>query len=491
MTLLIIDAGSSSVRTLLFNDDATLIPGAVVSQPHQFTTTPPGAATIDALELRSRIESCLDEILEHPAARDIRVVGMAAFVGNMLGLDSAGEPVTPIYTYADTRSAEDVEHLKTLVDGESLHQRTGCLLHTAYQPGRLHWLRRTEPDVFARVTLWTDFATYLYSSWFGQAACSYSVAAWTGMLNRADLTWNHRWLSVLGMTESQFPPLADYDETLRGLTDGYAARWPALRDVPFCLAVGDGAAANIGSGCADEQHIALTVGTTAALRLVSSEILPPAPPGLWSYRVDAAHHLIGGATSEGGNIFSWARDTLRLDNSDDLNAQLMNREPDVHGLTFLPLLAGERSPGWVANATGSVVGLRLSTTPLDILQAALEGVALRLSLIADQLETLSGSDANVMGGGGALSASPAWAHMIANALNRPLHITEESEITARGAAILALHALNEVPLSAYPPAVAYTIEPIPEVVERLKAARERQIDLYRRLILGEIDESGV
>ncbi len=269
MTILVIDAGSSSVRTLLFNDDATLIPGAVVSQPHQFTTSPPGAATMDAAELRARVESCIGGILAHPAAHDIHVVGMAAYVGNMLGLDSANEPVTPIYSYADTRSADDVDFLKTQVDIESLHQRTGCLLHTAYQPGRLYWLRRTEPDLFARVTLWADFATYLYTHWFGEAACSYSVAAWTGMLSRSELTWTRKWLEILGMNESQFPSLADYNDFARGLTPAYADRWPALRDVPFCRAVGDGAAANIGSGCADESHIALTVGTTAALRLVS------------------------------------------------------------------------------------------------------------------------------------------------------------------------------------------------------------------------------
>src|SRR5262249_19317331 len=155
----------------------------------------------------------------------------------------AGEPVTPIFTYADTRSAEDVEHLKTLVDAESLHQRTGCLLHTAYRPGRLHWLRRTEPDTFARVALWTDFATYLYSNWFGQASCTFSAGVWKGILTRADLGWSRQWLDVLGMNAALFPPLADYDDMVRGMTDAYTARWPALRDVPFCLAVGDGAAA--------------------------------------------------------------------------------------------------------------------------------------------------------------------------------------------------------------------------------------------------------
>src|SRR5690606_12169229 len=137
MTVLILDIGSSSARALLFDTDARLIEGAVVSQPHQFMAEPPGAAVMDALELRARVEGCIDAILTHPAARDIQVVGMATFVGNMLGLDEHGEPVTPIYAYADTRAAEDVAELRGRVDPEYIHQRTGCIIHTAYQPARL------------------------------------------------------------------------------------------------------------------------------------------------------------------------------------------------------------------------------------------------------------------------------------------------------------------------------------------------------------------
>jgi gluconokinase len=474
MTVLVLDIGSSSARALLFNDRAELIPGASVSQPHAFTTTPPGAATLDPVRLRGEAEACLDAILQHSAARDIRVVGMATFVGNVLGVDTAGEPVTPIYTYADTRSAEDVEGFKRELDAEHIHQRTGCLLHTAYQPGRLAWLKRTEPDLYERAHLWLDVGTYLYRVWFArEVPCSYSVASWSGMLNRADLTWNNPWMQALNLNESALPPLADIGDTVMGLNAAYAERWPALRDVPFCLAVGDGAAANIGCGCVDESHIALTVGTTAALRMVSRDILPTAPPGLWAYRVDAAHHLIGGATSEGGNIFQWVEQTMQLEA--DWSARLANRPPDAHGLTFLPLLAGERSPGWVGDATGALVGMRLSTTPLDILQAALEGVALRLSLIADQLGQ---RNAPIVGGGGALAASPEWAQMIANALNRPLSIPQEKEITARGAAVLALNAIGAGALNAFPPQAAYPIEPQPEYAAVLRGARQRQVDLY-------------
>jgi len=481
VTVLVIDVGSSSVRALLFDDQARPVPGAVASRSHSFTTVPPGAATADAIALRDAAEACMDEVLQHPGAREIRAVGMDTFVGNVLGVDHRGVPVTPMFTYADTRSADDVAALKTRIDGEESHQRTGCILHTAYQPGRLLWLRRTEPFTFAGVNRWIDIGTYLYTGWFGESAASYSVASWSGMFNRDKLDWDEAWLYVLEMGKNHFPELADYNNAKRGLRDEYAKRWPALRDVPFCLAVGDGAAANVGSGCVDESHIALTVGTTAALRVVSTTTLPPVPPGLWSYRADAAHHLIGGATTEGGNIFQWARDTLKLD--EDVEAQLASREPDAHGLTFLPLLAGERSPGWATHATGAITGLRLSTTPLDILQAALEGVALRLSLIADQLGSIVQPDATIIAGGGALVGSPAWAQMIAHALNRPIHITEEPEITARGVAILTLVACGRGQLADYPPAIDRVITPNPEHAAILREARERQVRLYHQVVM--------
>src|SRR5690606_11306382 len=123
---------------------------------------------------------------------------------------------------------------------------------------------------------------------------------------------------------------------------------------------------------------------------------------------------------------------------------------------------------WAGNATGSILGLRLSTTPIDIVQAAMEGVALRLSLVCEQLAELVTPDSMVMAGGGALSASPAWAHMVANALNRPMQVIGEKEVTARGVAIRTLHAIIHNSLSAHPPDIVYTIEPIPAVVDMLR-----------------------
>ena len=506
MTVLVLDIGSSSARALLFDDQARLIPGASVQRKYQMETTPPGAATLDAETLRRVVELCVDDILQHEAAQTIRAVGLATFVGNLLGLDAAGEPLTPVYLYADTRCADDVAALYAQVDANEVLQRTGCRLHSAYHPARLNWLARTEPELFSSVHLWVDFAAYLFLHWFGVAVSSYSVASWSGLLNRQSLEWDRDWLALLSKPAPiHLPTLHDYDHFLGALRSPYARRWSPLKNIPFCLAIGDGAAANIGSGCVDASAIALSLGTTAALRIsvptstqlgdTSIQQSPPLhesfrrkpewgtggeviiPSGLWGYRITRDLHLLGGATSEGGNLHRWARDTLLLpENAVD---QIAARPVGEHGLTVLPLLAGERSPGWAADATGSIVGLRLSTTPLDVMQAMFESLAVRLALVREQVSDHAAANASIIGNGGALS--PYLAQLIADACNQSVHVTAETEITSRGVALLALRAIGKnVPFDK--PEIAAVSNPRPEAVIALNAARERQIRLYDKLV---------
>jgi len=469
MQVLILDIGSSSVRAMTFNERGDLLHSA--KRNYAFDVIPPGASMMDADVLRGHVESALTEILTLISPGEIAAVGMDTFVGNVLGVDRSGNAITPIYTYADTRSAPDVIALRERIDVKEMHERTGVVHHTAYLPARLNWIRRTQPDLFNQVDQWVDFATYLYRRWFGDPSIpmSYSVASWSGMLNRKSLEWDDRWLDILNLSKISLPPLADYNASVQGHVD-----LPHMSSVPFFLALGDGAAANVGTGCMTPAKIALTLGTTAALRVVTNSTRPNVPFGLWNYRVTQDLHLIGGATSEGGNIFQWAKQTLNLTDA-QVNA-LDERPPDSHGLTFLPLLAGERSPGWEANATGAVIGLRLSTTPQDLLQAAMEGVAFRLAAIADQMDV---PDAAVIGSGGALS--PVWAQMIADALNRPVDVlADQKAITAWGTAALVFQALG-VDVQVLNTVIGATYLPKPDHAAIMADAKRRQHDLYHLL----------
>ncbi len=480
MTFLAIDVGSSSVRAILFDRDANVVEGSTVSRKYSFNVTADGGSTIDAEFLRGLVEQCIDEVLTHPSANTIRGVGMATFVGNLMGVDKEGQALTPIYTYADTQNSEDVELLAKEMDAYSTHQRTGCRLHTAYHPARLHWLRRTQPELFSAVNCWMDFSCYLYAAWFGKTVCSFSVASWSGLLNRQALVWDEEWLAQLGLNPDQFPLLSDFTNVQTGLVSAYASRWSVLPDIPFYLAVGDGAAANAGMGASTPSKLALTIGSTAALRILYplTDQIPTVPKGLWAYRLDKDHHLVGGATSEGGNVFQWLQTMFPSLDFEREQETIMQRSADSHGLTCLPLFNGERSPGWNSSATATLHGLRLSTTPTDVFQAALEGVALRLALIAGQLSTIP--ETIYIGGGAALS-SPMWVQMICNAINRSVQFVQELEPTAHGVALLLRYAVDSVPLGTYTPVTARTFTPQSENVVRMKAASERQANLYRRL----------
>ena len=480
MTLLVIDLGSSSARTLLYCDEARLIEGAHCSRKHDFAIDNDGRADADAAALKALTEACLDEILQHPAAKDIRAVGMASFAGNWLGVDAQGLACTPVLTYADTRGRRQIPELNARLNGAvaDYHQATGCFLHPAYLPAQFAFLRSTKPKTVARIQRICDIGAYLYRQWFGrEAPMSYSLASWSGLLDTLGLCWHDSYVRQLvgASLVEKLSPVCDFDAIQVGLKDAYARRWPQLRDAPFFLALGDGAVANVGSGAVDAGHIALTIGTTSALRVVKHS--NRLPEGLWRYLVRRDMPLVGGATSEGGNVFQWVVEALGLEES-SLEARLRARRPDQHGLTVLPLLAGERSPGWQPNASGTIHGIRRNTSKLDILQAQLEAVAIRLSLIFDMLK---GPESAVMAGGGALQSSPVWAQMIADAFGAPIQLLAETEITGRGVALLLRERLDGTPLDAQPPRVSQVVDPDPVNVHVYRAARERQMELYRRL----------
>jgi gluconokinase len=223
------------------------------------------------------------------------------------------------------------------------------------------------------------------------------------------------------------------------------------------------------------------MGTSTAVRVVLESEPATVPDGLWCYRVDRQLPLMGGALSEGGNILNWLGQILQLPaNAEALAAAI---PPDSHGLTFLPLLAGERSPGWAGEARGILTGISLGTTPLAILRAALEGVACRVALVYQLLSAalpLGGSDkSHLVGSGGTLQHSPAMAQIIADVIGMPLTISIAPEASARGAAMLALLAIHAMPdLSAYPFYAGTVLEPDSGRHALYQAAIERQKALY-------------
>ena len=216
---------------------------------------------------------------------------------------------------------------------------------------------------------------------------------------------------------------------------------------------------------------------------VGADPLHDVPWGLWCYRADRRRSLLGGALTEGGNLFDWMTRSLNLADAPDMERALAEIPPDSHGLTILPFLAGERSPGWAGDARGAIHGLTLNTEPLHIVRAGLEAVALRLSLVYSHLGEAGSRVQQVIAGGGAARRSQAWLQIIADAIGRPVVASPVGEPSGRGAALMALEAAGEISdLDAAPdfPGTAYAPD---EQNHRLyRQALERQGRLYTALV---------
>src|SRR6185369_10056405 len=208
---------------------------------------------------------------------------------------------------------------------------------------------------------------------FGETATSISMASGTGLFNQQECRWDEETVKLLPIVLEQLPSIVDLNQPMSGLGSEFTSRWPALGSIPWHLPLGDGACSNIGSGSVDSSRFTLMIGTSGALRAVTNANDFAVPDGLWSYRIDGRRRILGGALSNGGNLFAWMRETLKL--PDDIESALASVEADSHGLILLPHLSGERSPGWHDAATAVIAGLRLSTRPADILRAGFEAVA--------------------------------------------------------------------------------------------------------------------
>ena len=438
MTVLALDVGSSSVRAQCFDEHAE--PVDELRQEKYDGRDPDEIVALVRKVIGGRDEGA-------------DAVGTSCFGHALLALDENGRPLTGILGWRDTRSADAAEWLRRRLDSAAVHARTGAYLHPAFWPAKLAWLAETEPEVFRSAARFVSLCDYLYEQLRGGTpAASLSIASGTGLLDLALGEWDADLLAVLGVDVSLLPRLSSEPD------DG--GWYPALID---------GACSNLGAGCTGTSRAALMVGTSGALRILYETERPQPRPGLFMYRLDERRVVEGGALSDGGNLHAWLEHTLA-----DASGSLTERSPEEHGLSFLPFLGGERSTGWDPDATGAIAGLTFDTTPRDIRQAGLEGVALRFAAIAELLPEVQ----ELVATGGALRSEPEWTQLMADALARPVTASAVEEASLRGAAVAVLERLGYEAASA---PLGDVFHPREVLAEAYRSARERQQQLYEEL----------
>jgi sugar (pentulose or hexulose) kinase len=491
---LAVDVGSSSVRCTALKDCSSDLP-AVLAQS-RVPVALSGDGTFDApgllADVRAAVAACIASVPDAADAAAVAELHLTTFVGNLVAVGASGSPVSPLFTYAQRHPPPRLPRAAAIAH----YDRTGTPVHSAYAAAFAAAHRATAGGgapapaaasaahratagggapapaaASAAVDVWTGLSGYLLASWAAvhprRVGLSASEAGWAGLLRlhpdgatgdygdgSSALDYDDGALSLAGISRDQLPPIRGdgfaLSVPLAALIGGAEASWSNSATVRVTLAIGDGAAATVGSlprpwrAHADGGVFALTVGTSAALRAVlprrallralcacaatSSDFdsdntvaagaadnssrarclrcgrLRLSRLGLWAYPFADGVMLVGGALTDGGSLTSHvaaALGTSPAATTDAIASSNDNHSTGGGGGKFdedslrpspvlcLPFWSGERSTGWQGGARGVWAGLDYANTrPEALLHAAMDGVAFRLRAILDALRTV-------------------------------------------------------------------------------------------------------
>jgi gluconokinase len=467
--ILALDLGTSSARALVLSPDASPVPGALARHKISALYGAGGEATLDLHNYVEGLLGCLDELQQNGHLTGITAIVLSSQWHSIIALDNNGSALTPVIPWVDTRSVDLA--LDPAFDERAFHARTGAWLHRLYWTRRIPWLRS-----ITSASNYAGLPDLVLERLTGERVTSVSIASGTGTLNLASGTYDDEALAVAGVSASALPPIVPTGWT-GALSAEYGRRWPGLVGVPIHPPTGDGAASNVGTGGYDETTAAVTVGTSAAVRVVHPiEDAPELPWELWRYRVDDKRAVTGMAFSAAGNLHAWLTGVLNLTGPEPTDVEIGSSR-----VIAIPFHAGTRPPDTVPSGSGVYFGLSFDDTAADLLAASLQGASLEIDRGLRQLDSLFGRELEVVLGGGGIDASAWWRRCLTATFARPTTTCSEPEVGARGAAAVAL-GLSPAP-------GGETQHPVLEDVDRIAELRPRY-DTLRTLAVRASQELG-
>lgn len=378
----------------------------------------------------------------------IAAVSFSAAMHSLIAVDEAGRPLTASITWADNRAADSADRIRRELDGRSIYLRTGTPIHPMSPLAKLVWLREQRPELFARAARFIGIKEYIFYKLFGRYVVDYSIASATGLFNLQRLNWDDGALSVAGVTPDRLSSLVPTTHCVTGLAPDAAEAMGVARDTPFVVGANDGVLSNLGVDAFREGEVAVTIGTSGAMRAVVDKPLTDSAQRTFCYLLTEKHWVVGGPINNGGIVFRWVRDELAaaetetakrlgIDPYDVLTRIAARVPPGSAGLIFHPYLAGERAPWWNPRLRGSFFGLGMHHHKEHMVRAVLEGVIFSLYSILGAVESLIGPTTTIKATGG-FARSALWRQMLADVFDRDVIVPESFESSCLGAAVLGM-----------------------------------------------------
>ena len=433
------DLGTSGLKMLLVAADGSIL--AENTQTYPVSYPHPGWSEQNPEDWYAAALCGLGQLLVGQDASKVCGISFGGQMHGLVALDSRDNVIRPAILWNDGRTEEETQYLNEVIGKEKLSAWTGNIAFAGFTAPKLLWMKKHEPENFAKIKkikLPKDYLAYRLS---GAFSTDFSDASGMLLLDVKNRRWSREMCDVCGISEQMLPKLHESYEVVGRLKQEIADKF-GLKDVKIIAGAGDNAAAAVGTGVVGESGCNISLGTSGTLFVSSSSYKEDKVNALHSFcHADGGWHLMGCILSAASCNSWWTEKILA---SSDYNAEQAGLDDFLgkNDVYFLPYLMGERSPHNDVTARGAFIGMRPDTTRKMMTLAMLEGVIFALR---DCLEAAKKNGATIprtkLCGGGA--RSKLWRKIVANVMNLPVDIPQTEQGPGFGAAMLAMVGCGE------------------------------------------------
>ena len=436
--ILVLDAGTTSTRAMVFAGDGTMEAVAQAELTQHYPR--PGWVEHDAGEIWDKTLKCAREVIGQDAAR-IAAIGITNQRETVVAWDrNSGEPLARAIVWQDRRTADFCATMKADGHEVMVQKRTGLLLDPYFSGTKMRWMLDYDAAVQAAaqngsLAFGTIESWLVYKLSGGAHISDASNASRSLLLSLDGAQFDGDLCELFGVPPAALPEVVD----THGKLADCDPQWLGAA-VPICGLAGDQQSATIGQGCLSFGETKATYGTGAFVLTNKGREIPHSDNRLLGtvlYQENGERtYAIEGACFVAGSLIQYLRDQLNLIGSAAETEELARSISDSGEVVIVPALAGLGAPHWLPDARGVISGLSFASGRAQIARAALEAMAHQTHDLASAFAA-DGAPWTHLRIDGGMSANDWMAQDLADILEIEVERPDFIETTALGAAILA------------------------------------------------------
>ena len=488
--LLGVDIGTSSCKTALFDADGRAVAQGGSEYPVSYPRK--GWAEQDPRDWWDGVCRAVREMISGNGINpsDIAGIGVDGQSWSAIALDGAGEVLCPTPIWTDTRSAEICRETLERLPQEKLFALCGNPPQPGYTWPKILWYRRHRPEVFAAAKKILQSNSYIVYRMTGEITQDLSQGYGLACFDMRKGRWDEETCGELGIPGTLLPEIVPSHQVVGRLTREAAEQTGLTEGIPVAAGGLDAACGTLGAGVVLPGQTQEQGGQAGGMSICIDKYAAD-PRLILGFHVVPGRWLLQGGTTGGGGALKWLRETMCPELSFEEMSSLAETSPaGSGGVTFLPYMAGERSPIWNPDACGVFFGLGFGVTRGQMIRACMEGVAYALRHNLETAET-AGARAETLRSMGGSANSRIWTQIKADVTGRSIEVPGSDTATTLGAAMLA--GVGTGVWGSFEEAAEQTVrvkrryEPDPENREQYDRGYEKYRKLYEHLkdMMGE------